>query len=133
VKRLADLAAAMAPRLAGSPTATAGRSASPGQAHELLLAQDLVDCPPDVPGVGDKAYAAPAFRQLIRDQGARPVVPARSNEASVVCPSCIYNNRNRVEFVPRAKTQGGSSGLAPLPAAANSCAWMARGLRAALG
>ena len=77
----------------------AGRAISfalaPGQAHELPLAQDLVDCLPDVPGVGDKGYASHAFRQFIGDQGARPAIPAKSNEAP--CPSWIYNNRNRVE------------------------------------
>ena len=77
----------------------AGRAISfalaPGQAHELPLAQDLVDCLPDVPGVGDKGYASHAFRQFIWDQGARPAIPAKSNEAP--CPSWIYNNRNRVE------------------------------------
>jgi len=72
---------------------------APGQAHELPLAQDLVDCLPDVPGwvVGDKGYASHAFRQFIWDQGARPAIPAKSNEAPVACPSWIYNNRNRVE------------------------------------
>ena len=79
----------------------AGRAISfalaPGQAHELPLAQDLVDCLPDVPGVGDKGYASHAFRQFIWDRGARPAIPAKSNEAPVACPSWIYNNRNRVE------------------------------------
>jgi len=81
----------------------AGRAISfalaPGQAHELPLAQDLVDCLPDIPGwvVGDKGYASHAFRQFIWDQGARPAIPAKSNEAPVACPSWIYNNRNRVE------------------------------------
>ena len=74
----------------------AGRAISfalaPGQAHELPLARDLVDCLPDVPGwvVGDKGYASHAFRQFIWDQ-----IPAKSNEAP--CPSWIYNNRNRIE------------------------------------
>jgi transposase len=81
----------------------AGRAISfalaPGQAHELPLARELVDCLPDVPGwvVGDKGYASHAFRQFIWDQGARPAIPAKSNEAPVACPSWIYNNRNRVE------------------------------------
>jgi transposase len=72
---------------------------APGQAHELPLAPDLVDCLPDIPGwvVGDKGYASPAFRQFIWDHGARPAIPAKSNEAPVACPGWIYNNRNRVE------------------------------------
>src|SRR5687768_16383933 len=66
----------------------AGRAISfaraPGQAHELP--RDLVDCLPDIPGVGDKGYASHAFRQFIWDQGARPAIPAKSNEAPVACP-----------------------------------------------
>ena len=74
-------------------------SLAPGQAHELPLAPDLIDCLPEIPGwiVGDKGYASHAFRQFIWDQGARPAIPAKSNEAPVACPSWIYNNRNRVE------------------------------------
>lgn len=72
---------------------------APGQAHELPLAQDLVDCLPDVAGwvVGDKGYASHAFRQLIWDRSARPAILGRNNEAPVACPSWIYNNLNRVE------------------------------------
>jgi transposase len=72
---------------------------APGQAHELPLAPDLVNCLPDIPGwvVGDRGYASHAFRQFIWDQGARPAIPAKSNEAPVACPSWIDNNRNRVE------------------------------------
>src|SRR4051812_31201736 len=81
----------------------AGRAISfalaPGQAHELPLAQDLVDCLPDIPGwvVGDKGYASHAFRQFIGDRGARPAIPAKSNGAPGACRRWIYNNRTRVE------------------------------------
>jgi hypothetical protein len=59
----------------------------------------LADCLSDIPSwvVGDKGYASHAFRQFIWDQGARPAIPAKSNEAPVAYPSWIYNNRNRVE------------------------------------
>jgi len=59
----------------------------------------LLDCLPDIPGwvVGDRGYASHAFRQGIWDSGARPAIPAKSNEAPVACPSWIYNNRNCVE------------------------------------
>src|SRR5512135_244168 len=71
----------------------------PGQAHELPLASDLLNGLPDIPGwvVGDRGYASHAFRQRIWDSGARPAIPAKSNEAPVACPAWIYNNRNRVE------------------------------------
>lgn len=72
---------------------------APGQAHELPLAPDLVAGLPDIPGwvVGDRGTASQAFRQFIGDSGARPAIPAKSNEAPVACPDWIYNNRNRVE------------------------------------
>ena len=41
--------------------------------------------------------ASHGFREQIWDMGARPAIPAKSNEAPVACPSWIYNNRNRVE------------------------------------
>src|SRR4051794_2975326 len=60
----------------------AGRAISfalaPGQAHELPLAEDLVDCLPDIPGVGDKGYASHAFRQFIWDQAGDPDQEKRS-------------------------------------------------------
>ena len=47
--------------------------------------------------VADRGYASHAFRELIWSLGARPAIPAKSNEAAVACPSWIYQNRNRVE------------------------------------
>jgi len=76
-----------------------GFALAPGPAHELPLAPNWVDCLPDLPGwiVGDRGYSSHAFRQLIWDQGARPAIPAQSNEAPVACPDWIYHNRNVVE------------------------------------
>ena len=76
-----------------------GFTLAPGQAHELPLAPDLLDILPDVPAwiVADRGYASDAFRQHVWDLGARPAVPAKSNEAPVACPAWIYNNRNIVE------------------------------------
>ena len=44
---------------------------APGQAHELPMAPELLDCLPDVPGwvVGDRGYASNAFRQRIWNMG----------------------------------------------------------------
>ncbi|WP_147041202.1 transposase, partial [Skermanella aerolata] len=58
---------------------------APGQAHEPSLTQDLVEFLPDVPSwiVGDKGYASHTFRRFIWDQGARPALPSKSNEAPV--------------------------------------------------
>jgi len=72
---------------------------APGQAHELPMAPELLDCLPDVPGwvVGDRGYASNAFRQRIWNIGARPAIPPKRTDAPVACPSWIYNNRHLVE------------------------------------
>ena len=62
---------------------------APGQAHEVLMAPGLLDCLPDVPGwvVGDRGLASEAFRERIRDLGARPAIPPRRTDAPVACPA----------------------------------------------
>jgi transposase len=72
---------------------------APGQAHELPMAQPLLDGLPGVPlwVVGDKGLAAHSFRERIWALGARPAIPAKSNEEPVACPSWVYVNRNMVE------------------------------------
>ena len=72
---------------------------APGQAHELPMAPELLDCLPDVPGwvVGDRGYASNAFRERIWNIGARPAIPPKRTDAPVACPSWIYNNRHLVE------------------------------------
>ncbi len=72
---------------------------APGQAHELPMAQGLLDCLPDVPGwvVGDRGLASDAFRERIWDIGARPAIPPRRTDAPVACPPWIYANRHLVE------------------------------------
>ena len=72
---------------------------APGQAHELPHAVPLLDQLPSVPRwvVADRGYSSHAFRQHVRDAGARPAIPTKRNEAPVACPEWIYNNRNVVE------------------------------------
>jgi transposase len=72
---------------------------APGQAHELPLAPDLLDCLPDAPlwVVADRGYSSHAFRDRIWSRGARPVIPTKRNEGQLACPDWAYNNRNRVE------------------------------------
>ncbi len=72
---------------------------APGQAHELPLAPGLLGRLPDVPGwvVGDRGLASDAFRERIRDLGARPAIPPKRTEAPVACPGWIYANRRLVE------------------------------------
>lgn len=74
---------------------------APGQAHELPLAPGLLGCLPDVPGwvVGDRGLASDAFRERIRDSGARPAIPPKRTDAPVACPDWIYVNRHLAEMV----------------------------------
>lgn len=72
---------------------------APGQAHELPHAIPLLEALPDVPKwvVCDRGYTSHSFREHIWSMGARPAIPPQRHEASVSCPSWIYNNRNQVE------------------------------------
>jgi transposase len=72
---------------------------APGQAHELPDAIPLLNSLPDVPGwvVADRGYSSHSFREHIWSLGAKPAIPAKSNEAPVACPDWIYTNRNVVE------------------------------------
>jgi len=72
---------------------------APGQAHELPQALPLLEKLPGLPRwvVADRGHASHSFRQHIWAMGARPAIPAKSNEAPVACPGWIYHNRNRVE------------------------------------
>ena len=47
--------------------------------------------------MGDRGFASDAFRERIRDLGARPAIPPRTTDAQVACPSWIYGNRHLVE------------------------------------
>ena len=72
---------------------------APGQAHELPHAIPLLDSPPGVPlwMMADCGYTSHAFHEHIRSLGSKPAIPSKPNEAQVVCPDWIYNNRNVVE------------------------------------
>ncbi len=72
---------------------------APGQAHELPEAVPLLGSLPGVPTwvVADRGYSSHSFREHIWNIGAKPAIPAKSNEAPVACPDWIYNNRHVVE------------------------------------
>ena len=85
--------------MADGPGRAVAFALAPGQAHELPLAPDLLARLPRRPlwVVADRGYAAHAFRDHVWSSGARPAIPAKSNEGPVACPDYIYINRNRVE------------------------------------
>jgi transposase len=72
---------------------------APGQAHELPDAIPLLDTLPSVPSwvVADCGYSSHSFRGHIWSIGAKPAIPAKSNEAPAAYPDWIYTNRNVVE------------------------------------
>ena len=76
-----------------------GFALAPGQAHELPLSPGLLDRLPEAPlwVVGDRGLASDAFRERIRDLGARPAIPPKRTDAPVACPDRIYANRRLVE------------------------------------
>ncbi len=46
----------------------------------------------------DKAYDSQAVRQQIKDEGALPVIPSRSNATKkAYCPKRIYRQRHKIE------------------------------------
>ncbi len=72
---------------------------TPGQAHDLLGAADLLSAlgEGDVL-LGDKAYDANWLRQQIEAQGAAPNIPDKSNRKDKHCFSkTLYKERNLVE------------------------------------
>ena len=111
-KRLAALAAAMAPRpcvIADGRGRAIAFALAPGQAHELPLAPGLLGCLPDVPGwvVGDRGLASDAFRERIRDLGARPAIPPKRTDAPVACPGLDLR-----QPPPRREPLGAPEGMA---------------------
>ena len=47
--------------------------------------------------VGDRGFAADAFRERIWNLGARPAIPPRRPDAPVACPEWIDANRHLIE------------------------------------
>ena len=72
---------------------------TPGQAHDLLGAADLLtDLGEGDVLLGDKAYDADWLRRQIEAQGAAPNIPDKSNRKEKHCFSkALYKERNRVE------------------------------------
>ena len=67
--------------------------------------------PAGYPGMGRRRQRRrlDVFRQVIWDQGARPAIPTRKNEAPVACPGGIYNNPTASSACGRALRNGALS------------------------
>jgi transposase len=70
---------------------------TPGQINDITQAEALIaDLAPDHV-LADKGYDAKAFRSVIQNQGAVPVIPPRKTSPQVACDYVLYCERNLVE------------------------------------
>ena len=70
-----------------------------GQVHDSQVAEEALATPRAPLAVSaDKAYDSERVRQAIKDDGALPVIPSRSNaKKKAWCPKRIYRLRHRIE------------------------------------
>ncbi|MGE3993256.1 IS5 family transposase [Pseudorhodoplanes sp.] len=69
-----------------------------GQVHDSQVVEDVLDTPrPPLAVTADKAYDSQKVRQQIKDEGALPVIPSRSNATrKVYCPKRFYRQRHKI-------------------------------------
>jgi Transposase DDE domain len=67
-----------------------------GQVHDSQVVEQVLDTPrPPLVVTADKAYDSEKVRQQIRDEGAVPIIPSRSNATrKAYCPKRIYRRRH---------------------------------------
>ena len=70
-----------------------------GQVHDSQVVGDVLDTPrPPLAVTADKAYDSEKVRQQIKDEGALPVIPSRSNATrKAYCPKRFYRQRHKIE------------------------------------
>src|SRR5271170_1135388 len=70
-----------------------------GQVHDSQVVGDVLDTPrPPLAVTADKAYDSDKVRQQIKDEGALPVIPSRSNaNKKAYCPQRLYRRRHKTE------------------------------------
>ncbi|MGO8865951.1 MAG: IS5 family transposase [Alphaproteobacteria bacterium] len=70
-----------------------------GQVHDSQVVEEVLDTAKAPLAVAaDKAYDSQAVRQQIKDEGALPVIPSRSNATKkAYCPKRIYRQRHKIE------------------------------------
>ncbi len=76
-----------------------------GQAHDITQAEALLLSAPIEYVIADKGYDAEAFVQVIRERGAIPIIPPRSNSKMPrECDAHLYKERHLVEcFINKIK------------------------------
>jgi transposase len=71
---------------------------TPGQAHDLACAEQLIDGADPVALLGDKAYDADPLVDILIQRGITPVIPPKANRKSPRdCDFALYCERNLVE------------------------------------
>ena len=70
-----------------------------GQVHDSQVVGDVLDTPrPPLAVTADKAYDSDRVRQQIKDEGALPIIPSRSNATKkAYCPKRFYRRRHKIE------------------------------------
>jgi transposase len=70
-----------------------------GQVHDSQVVDEVLDTPkPPLAVTADKAYDSEKVRHQIKDDGALPVIPSRSNATrKAYCPKRIYRRRHKIE------------------------------------
>ncbi len=70
-----------------------------GQVHDSQAAEAVLATPrPPLVVTGDKGYDSERIRRAIRDDGALPAIPSKSNALRKAwCPKRIYRRRHRIE------------------------------------
>jgi hypothetical protein len=69
-----------------------------GQVHDSQVVEDVLDTPKQPLAVtGDKAFDSQRVRQQIKDEGALPVIPSRSNATrKAYCSKRFYRQRHQL-------------------------------------
>jgi transposase len=71
---------------------------TPGQAHDLACAEQLIDGADPDALLGDKAYDADPLVEMLTQRGITPVIPPKANRKSPRdCDFALYCERNLVE------------------------------------
>ena len=71
---------------------------TPGQAHDLTCAEQLIDSADPNALLGDKAYDADPLIDTLTQRGITPVIPPKANrKAPRACDFALYCERNLIE------------------------------------
>ena len=71
---------------------------TPGQAHDLVCAEPLIENVEPDALIGDKAYDADSFVDTLNQRKITPVIPPKANrKAPRPCDFALYCERNLVE------------------------------------